>query len=1055
MTDGGGFSKKSGSGGGFESLGLSPDVLRGVKRMGFRVPTPVQRKSLPVCLSGKDAVVMARTGSGKTAAFVLTVLERILLERNSGTSSALSTSSSSIQALILSPTRELALQTLKVTNTLATFTGLTAVGIVGGDSIEGQFNTLASKPDIVVATPGRLSHLLREIPDLTLLNCRTLVLDEADRLLEMGFALQLREICSPKFMPSPHNGGRQTMLFSATLPKSLVELTKSGVVMSDEPEVVRLEKEANVSEELRVGFITCRSQDKDAALLHLVRDVCTTIPAVKERLEIARRQLRHSTSGSPHQRIKSSKPKSTTDTKGGEIDGNPDEETSGSKNKKEGLVLIFAATRHHVEFICTLLKLHDISATHIYGTMDHEARQAALSNFRRGIHPVLVVTDVAARGIDVPLIDVVIHHSFPASPKLFVHRSGRAARAGRIGYCFSLVDPEELAYMTDLHLFLGRPLSNKWNDEKAVNNEGYPLQDMVPAQVQYGTVPESVLTVEVENISRLLSQKVSGGHAHDIENLVMLHRTCLNAMKQFRKTRPDASRQGIKRAKKILTEENVTATAGLIHVAPHPVLLHWERNHHNPFINNNSTGKDGSESKTKEERQQQQKLYWENKEKRDEFLKAMSSFRPKETIFESQIGSAGSKKGPYSSQVDKSKSSSNSEKHVRLEGALTAMKDMRRQMKLARSKGEAMVVAGTDAAELINQHRGSEERKINEGDSPTDDDPEEKVNSALASLMDNNTPTAVEGKIRVSKAERKRSRKGGNAVAEAVKNKEGGAADVPKTKSAIGEGGFRDNEHFIDVERGYDERSRTVEASLQPSADTMGRKDLRTNALRLEESMLDLVGDENADMVKHHRIMRWDKSKRKYIQTTLAAATSESYSKRIRLESGQSIKVNDDKAKLGQLYEKWQKKTNQSIGRTGVFDDEDKNNESNGRSQKYQNNRSAGEGKNKGAGKKGAKGKKGRDQDNGGGDMPDTKNMTHREKRMAQKMAKGDAGETKIHKKTIAQLRKEREAKEKMKVKHMKKPDRQRLERSTKRDAQERDTKRSNQMRGRTKKPRK
>jgi len=413
--------KKSSSGGGFESLGLSDVVFQGVKKIGFRIPTPVQRKALPICLSGKDAVVMARTGSGKTAAFVLAVLERLLgCEQNVG-----SHSSSSIRALILSPTRELALQTLRVTQTLASFTSLSSVGIVGGDSIESQFSSLSKRPQLLVATPGRLSHLLREIPDFTLENCDTLVLDEGDRLMEMGFLAQVREICAK--MPSPES--RQTMLFSATMPKSLVEFTRSGTILGDDPAIVRLEKEVNVSEELRLGFITCRSEEKDAALLHLVKDICSTIPSTQN----------------------------ASNTPG---EGAASHVTKKRKNVSPmGLILIFAATRHHVEYLTTLLRLHNIRATQIYGAMDHEARQVALSSFRRGITPVLEVTDVAARGIDVPLIDVVIHHSFPASAKLFVHRSGRAARAGRLGWALSLVDPEEMPYMIDLHVFLGRKRS--------------------------------------------------------------------------------------------------------------------------------------------------------------------------------------------------------------------------------------------------------------------------------------------------------------------------------------------------------------------------------------------------------------------------------------------------------------------------------------------------------------------------------------------------------------------------------------------------------------------
>lgn len=395
--------KKGSSGGGFESMGLSDAVFQGVKKIGFRIPTPVQRQALPICLSGKDAVVMARTGSGKTAAFVLSILERMIAREQQQHGEG--TNGSSVRALILSPTRELALQTLRVTQILASFTSFISVGIVGGDSIESQFSALSKRPHLIVATPGRLSHLLREIPDFTLENCHTLVLDEGDRLMEMGFLAQVREICAK--MPSSES--RQTMLFSATMPKSLVEFTRSGLVLGDDPAIVRLEKDVNVSEELRLGFITCRSDEKDAALLHLVRDICSTLPKIQR--------------------------------KGGSDTADEDDvcEKHAKKSKPMGLILIFAATRHHVEYLTTLLRLHNLHATQIYGAMDQEARQAALSSFRRGVTPILVVTDVAARGIDVPLIDVVIHHSFPPSAKLFVHRSGRAARGMTLYFIFVLV----------------------------------------------------------------------------------------------------------------------------------------------------------------------------------------------------------------------------------------------------------------------------------------------------------------------------------------------------------------------------------------------------------------------------------------------------------------------------------------------------------------------------------------------------------------------------------------------------------------------------------------
>ena len=275
-------SKDGAGGGGFQSLDLSPPVYAGIKKLGYRTPTPVQRKSLPVLLTGSDAVVMARTGSGKTVAFLAPVLERLLAARGGdegggggATSSSSSSSSSgggssrSAFAVILSPTRELSVQTLRVLRNLGQYCvqsrNFNFVGINGGESMEGQFALLSSRPDVIVATPGRLAHHLSEVPDFHLRQCEMAVFDEADRLFEMGFAAQLRQICST--MPE----SRQTALFSATMPKALVEFTRTG--MMHDPVVVRLDSEVQVSDELRIGFVTCRSAEKDAVLLHLVRDV--------------------------------------------------------------------------------------------------------------------------------------------------------------------------------------------------------------------------------------------------------------------------------------------------------------------------------------------------------------------------------------------------------------------------------------------------------------------------------------------------------------------------------------------------------------------------------------------------------------------------------------------------------------------------------------------------------------------------------------------------------------------------------------------------------------
>ncbi|XVE60210.1 hypothetical protein DITRI_Ditri05aG0109600 [Diplodiscus trichospermus] len=245
--------KKKAKSGRFESLNLSPHVYRGIKRKGYRVPTPILRKTMPLILNGNNVVAMARTGSGKTAAFLVPMSEKLNQHVPQG----------GVRALILSPTRDLALQALKFTNELGKFTGLRISFLVGGDSMESQFEELAQNPDIIIATPGRLMHHLTEVDDMSLGTVEYVVFDEADSLFGMGFAEQLHKILSQL------SENRQTLLFSATLPSALAEFAKAGL---RDPQLVRLDLETKISPDLKLIFFTLRQEEKHAALLYLVRD---------------------------------------------------------------------------------------------------------------------------------------------------------------------------------------------------------------------------------------------------------------------------------------------------------------------------------------------------------------------------------------------------------------------------------------------------------------------------------------------------------------------------------------------------------------------------------------------------------------------------------------------------------------------------------------------------------------------------------------------------------------------------------------------------------------
>lgn len=442
--------KKKKKSGGFQSMGLSYPVFKGIMKKGYKVPTPIQRKTVPVILDGKDVVAMARTGSGKTAAFLIPMFEKLKAPQ----------AQTGARALVLTPTRELALQTMKFTKELGKFTRLKTALVLGGDSMDDQFAALHENPDIIIGTPGRLMHVIQEM-NLKLQAVEYVVFDEADRLFEMGFAEQLQEII--RRLPD----SRQTLLFSATLPKMIVEFARAGLT---EPVLIRLDVDTKLSDQLKLSFFHLRLDDKAALVLHLLRNV------VK-----------------------------------------PQEQT-----------VVFVATKHHVEYLKELLTIEGIDCAYIYSALDQTARKINIGRFVHRKAMVLVVTDVAARGIDIPLLDNVINFNFPSKPKLFLHRVGRVARAGRGGTSFSLVCSDEVPYLYDLHLFLGRPI------QLAL------LEHTPDADGVFGRVPQSVLDDEE---SRLLT---AHENSLDLQNL---RRISENAYKQYLKSRPNPSSESIKRAK--------------------------------------------------------------------------------------------------------------------------------------------------------------------------------------------------------------------------------------------------------------------------------------------------------------------------------------------------------------------------------------------------------------------------------------------------------------------------------------------------------------------------
>mgnify|MGYP002721919442 FL=1 len=370
-------------GGSFQSMGLHPSLLRSLLLRGFTTPTPIQRRAIPAIMAQppQDVVGMARTGSGKTLSYIVPLLHR-LNGRHS--------TSFGIKSLILCPSRELAFQILKVGKDLAR--GWRSDGdahtdairwsvIVGGEGLDEQFAMMTANPDVVIGTPGRLLHLVVEM-NLDLKSVEYVVFDEADRLFEMGFADQMEELL--RRLPST----RQTLLFSATLPKSLVEFARAGLEAN--PKLIRLDADSKISPDLRMAFFSIKPLDKDAALLLLLRDVIQ-VPTGSQTMDAdasKKRKRAHA--------VDQLKPYQT---------------------------IIFCATKHHVEYLLLVLTTMGYACSHIYSSLDQAARSIQMNQFRSGQTSLLIVTDLAARGIDLPVLEHVINYDFPPQPRIFVHLS--------------------------------------------------------------------------------------------------------------------------------------------------------------------------------------------------------------------------------------------------------------------------------------------------------------------------------------------------------------------------------------------------------------------------------------------------------------------------------------------------------------------------------------------------------------------------------------------------------------------------------------------------------
>ncbi|MBT4937125.1 DEAD/DEAH box helicase [Candidatus Peregrinibacteria bacterium] len=359
----------------FQTLGIEPVLLKRLQSLGFVHPTPIQFKAIPIATSGEDVVGIAQTGSGKTLAFSIPMLQHIHKTKNIG--------------LVLVPTRELAVQVEETIKKIGGVGFKTAL-IIGGTSASPQIRQIRAKPHVLVATPGRLiDHI--EQKRLSLSNVGILVLDEADRMLDMGFAPQLKRILS--YVPTE----RQTMLFSATMPEKIAEIAQKYM---KKPLRIEVAKPGTIADKIdQEVFIVPR----------------------EEKIDLLKRLL----------------------------------------SEHKGSVLVFSRTKHGAKKIAHKIRQMGHTADEIHSNRSQNQRQKALKGFATGSYRIMVATDIAARGIDVDNIELVLNFDLPEQIEDYTHRIGRTGRAGRSGKAISFASPEQKGDIAQIQKLINMTLPIK------------------------------------------------------------------------------------------------------------------------------------------------------------------------------------------------------------------------------------------------------------------------------------------------------------------------------------------------------------------------------------------------------------------------------------------------------------------------------------------------------------------------------------------------------------------------------------------------------------------
>lgn len=366
----------------FKELNISEPILRALSDKKYEIPTPIQEQAIPVVFSGRDLLGIAQTGTGKTAAFAIPVIQLI---RQLGVRKE---RGREIKTLILTPTRELAIQIDECFNDYSKYTDITHTVIFGGVNQKSQIDAIRQGPDVLIATPGRLLDLINQ-KYIKINQIKHFILDEADRMLDMGFIHDIKRLLA--ILPKK----RQTLFFSATMPVKISSLAKD--ILSN-PAKVEIKPVASVRDKIKQCLYLVEKPQKSGLLINILRE---------------------------------------------------DEDKS---------VLVFSRTKHGADKIAKVLKKTGIDCEAIHGNKTQVARQRALTNFKSGKTRVIVATDIAARGIDIDNLELVINYDLPDTAETYVHRIGRTGRAGHSGTALTFYTKEENVMIDSIQKLTGKKM---------------------------------------------------------------------------------------------------------------------------------------------------------------------------------------------------------------------------------------------------------------------------------------------------------------------------------------------------------------------------------------------------------------------------------------------------------------------------------------------------------------------------------------------------------------------------------------------------------------------